>query len=74
MAEEVAIARAHSVTSIHKLRSNRGFNPAAYHAIKRHVVLLLQNSSSLLSLLPSPEIALHNLIRVIWCGERRPTD
>lgn len=69
-----AAARAHPVTSILKLRPNRGFNPAAYHAIKGHVVLLPQNPSPLLSLLPSPEIALHDLIRVVWCGEGRPTD
>ncbi len=74
MAEEVAIARAHSVISILKLRSNRGFNPAAYYAIEGHVVLLPQNSSPLLSLLPSPEITLHNLIRVVWCRKRRPID
>ncbi len=74
MAEEAAIARAHPVTSILKLRPNRGFNPTAYHAIKGHVVLLPQNPSPLLSLLPSPEIALHDLIRVVWCGKGRPTD
>ncbi len=74
MAEEAAIAHAHPVTSILKLRPNRGFNPAAYHAIKGHVILLPQNPSLLLSLLPSPEIGLHDLIRVVWYGKRRPTD
>ncbi len=74
MAEEAAIACAHPMTFIIKLRPNRGFNPAAYHAIKKHVVLFPQNPSPLLSLLQSPEIALHDLIRVVWCGERRPTD
>ncbi len=74
MAEEAAIARAHPVTSILKLRPNRGFNLAAYYAIKGHIVLLPQNPSSFLSLLPSPEIALHDLICIIWYGKRRPTD
>ncbi len=41
--EEAAIARAHPVISILKLRPNRGFNPTAYHAIKEYVVLLPQN-------------------------------
>ncbi len=74
MAEEAAIAHAHPVISILKLRPNRGFNPAAYHVIKGHIVLLLQNPFPLLSLLPSPEIALHDLICVVWYKEGRPTD
>ncbi len=74
MAKEAAIDRAHPVTSILKLRPNRGFNPAAYHAIKRHILLLLQNVFTLLSLLPSPEIVLYDLMRIVWCGEGRPTD
>lgn len=74
MAEEAVIARAHPVTSILELRPNGGLNPAAYHAIKGHVVLLPQNPSPLLTLLPSPEIELHDLIRVVWCGNRQPTD
>ena len=60
MAEEAAIACDHPITSILKIRPNRGFYPAAYHAIKRHVVLLLQNPSPFLSLLSSPKIAVHN--------------
>ncbi len=69
MAKKAAIAYADLVTSILKLRSNRGFNPAAYYAIKEHVVLLLQNLSPLLFLLSSPEIALHDLICIVWYRE-----
>lgn len=74
IAEEAAIFCAYSVTSILKLHSNRGFNLAVYLAIKKHVILLPQNSSTLLSFLISPEIALHDLIRIVWYGQRQLID
>ncbi len=74
MAEEATIACAHPVVSILKLRPSRAFNPAAYSHIKGHIVLLPQNSAPLLTLLPSPTLALHDVIRIVWTGQGRSTD
>ncbi len=68
LAEKAAIACANPVVSILKLRPSGAFNPVAYSYIKGHVVLLLQNPALLLNLLPSPTLALHNVIRIVWAG------
>ncbi|MCJ1347504.1 hypothetical protein MMC31_005729 [Peltigera leucophlebia] len=74
IAEEAAIARAHPVVSILKLRPNGAFNPSAYHRIKGHAILLPQNPAPLLNILPSPTLALHDVIRIVWSGAGHPTD
>ncbi len=74
MAEEAAIARVHPVVSILKLRPSGAFNPAAYPRIKGHVVLPPQNPALLLTLLPSPTLALHDVIYIVWARQRCPTD
>ncbi len=74
LTKEAAIARAHPIVSILKFRPFGAFNPAAYSRIKGHAVLLPQNLAPLLNLLPSPTLALHNVIRIVWVGQRRPTD
>lgn len=74
MAEEAAIARAHPVVSILKLRPSGAFNPAAYSCIKGHAVLLPQNPTPLLTLLPSPTLALHDIIRIVWAAQGCPAD
>ncbi len=74
LAEEAAIACAHPIVSILKLRPSEAFNPAAYSCIKGHAVLLPQNPAPLLNLLPSPTLALHDVIRIVWVGQGRPTD
>ncbi|MCJ1349551.1 hypothetical protein MMC31_007792 [Peltigera leucophlebia] len=74
MAEEAANARVHPVMSILKLRPSGTFNPAAYSGIKGHAVFLLQNLTPLLTLLPSPTLALHDVIRIVWVGRGRSTN
>ncbi len=65
MAEEAAIARAHPVVSIFKLRSSGAFNLVIYSRIKDHTVLLPQNPALLLTLLLSSTLALYDVIRIV---------
>ncbi len=74
MAEEAAIAYTHPIVSILKLRPSRAFNPVVYSHIKGHIVLLLQNLAPLLTLLPFPILALHDVICIVWAGQGRSTD
>ncbi len=74
LVEEAAIARTHPVMSILKLRLSGAFNPATYSRIKGHAILFPQNPTPLLNLLPSPTLALHDVIRIVWVGQGRPTD
>ncbi len=74
LAKEAAIACAHPVMSILKLRPFRVFNPATYSCIKGHAILFPQNPAPLLNLLPSPTLALHDVIHIVWAGQGRPTD
>lgn len=63
--KKAGIARAHLVVSIFKIKLNSVFNPATYNCIKGHVVLLSQNLTSLLNLLLSLLMKLHNNIYII---------
>ncbi len=74
MAEEAAIARTHPIVSILKLRPCGAFNPTAYSRIKDHMVLLPQNQAPLLTLLPSPTLALRDVICIVWARQGRSTD
>ncbi len=74
MVEEAAIARAHLFVSILKLRPSGAFNPTSYSRIKGHTVPLLQDLAPLLIILPSPSLALHDVIHIVWAGQGRPTD
>lgn len=46
---------------------------ALYQCIRGHAVVLPQNSSLLLDILPSETLVLHDIIRVIWVGKTIPT-
>lgn len=74
IAKEAAIARAHPVVSILKLKPSGAFNPAAYNRIKGHAVLLPQNPAPLLNFLPSSSIELHDVICIVWAGDGQPSD
>lgn len=63
--KEAAIAHAHLVVSIFKLKPNSAFYPAIYNRIKGHAVLLSQNLTPLLNLLLSLSMKLHNVIYII---------
>ncbi len=65
MAEEAAIARAHPIVSILKLRPSGAFNPVAYSCKKGHAVLLPQNPAPWLTLLPFLTLVLYNIIHIV---------
>ena len=73
LTEERLIARSHPVASILKLRPNNTYNPAAYNRLRGHIIVLPQDPGPLLDILPSPELKLHEKIKVVWFGDRSPT-
>ncbi len=74
LVEEAVITRAHPIISIIKLRPSGASVSASYSRIRGHAVVLSQQSGPLLNLLPSNDIQLHDIIRVVWLGKRPPND
>ncbi len=74
LAKKAVITRAHPVVSSLKLRPSEVFNLVAYSRIKGHAILLPQNPAPLLNLLFSPTLVLHDVIRIFWAVQKRPTD
>lgn len=74
IAKKAAIAYVHLVVSILKFRPSRTFNPAANSGIKGHAVFPPQNSAHLLTFLPFPTLALHDIIRIVWAERRHLTN
>jgi len=71
-AEECLIARCHPVGVILKLRPGGHVSPVNYHALKGHFIVIPQDPKPLLTILPSPDLHLHDVIKVFWLGERPP--
>lgn len=74
IAKEVAIAHAHLVVSILKLRLNWVFNLAIYNCIKGHAFFLAQNFTPLLNLFPSSSMEFYDVIHIIWARDGQPSD
>ena len=72
--EECLIAKCHPVGTILKLRPAGRPSPSSYNALRGHIIVIPQDPGPLLQILPSPELKLDNLIKVIWQGERAPGD
>lgn len=72
--EECLIARSHPLGVILKLRPGGRSSPISYRALQGHFIVIPQDPIPLLDVLPSPELRLHNLIRVFWLGQRRPSN
>jgi hypothetical protein len=72
--EECLIAKSHPVGTILKLRPGGYSSPAAYNALRGHMIVIPQDPGPLLQILPSPDLRLDNLIKVFWLGKRAPTD
>ena len=71
--EEAAIARAHPVISIMKLRPSGASRFISYQRIRGHAVALPQNPGPLLDILPSSSLVLHDVIRIVWASKRAHT-
>jgi hypothetical protein len=57
-----------------KLRPRGRESPLNYHALRGHFIVIPQDPGPLLQILPSPELQLDHLIKVIWLGDRPPAD
>jgi hypothetical protein len=72
MLEEKLLARAHVAGCVLRPVSYKaGLNYRVSHG---HVVAFKQDPSALLSILPSKELQLHEVMTVAWEGKTRPTD
>ena len=74
LAEECAIARSHPIGTILKLKPNGFRSPAAYNAIRGHIVNIPQNPGPLLDILPSPALQFHEHIKIVWSSKTEPTE
>ena len=63
--EELLIARAHLTGRIVRLQNR---NASSYFSLKGHVILLPQDTTELLNILPLPSSSLPDLVRVVWVG------
>jgi hypothetical protein len=72
--EESLIAKSHPVGTILKLRPGGHASPTSYNALRGHLIVIPQDPGPLLQILPSPELRLHNLIKVFWLGKAPPTN
>ena len=64
--EEQLIARSHLVGKIVRLSAR---NAPSYFAIKGHTILLPQDTTRLLDILPLPPASLPDILRVVWTGK-----
>lgn len=64
--EEAAIICVYPILFILKLKLFEIFNPAAYSGIKGYAVLFSHNPALLLIFFPSPTLALHDIICIVW--------
>jgi len=67
--EELLIARAHLVARIVRLEERK---TSSYFALKGHTVLLPQDTTRLLDLLPMSPSSLPDVVRVVWTGKSAP--
>lgn len=64
LTEEYLIAMCHPLGVVLKLRPGGRSSPVNYHALRGHFIVIPQDPEPLLQILPSPELALHSLIKV----------
>jgi len=72
--EECLIAKRHPIGQILKLRPGGHASTMNYNALRGHIILIPQDPGPLLNILPSPELRLHELIKVFWLGKYPPTN
>jgi|SRR5579859_1116027 len=64
--EELLIARAHLTGCIVRLQNR---NTVSHFSLKGHVILLPQDKTKLLNILPLPPLNLPDIVRIIWVGK-----
>ncbi len=74
LVKKAVIARAHPIISIIKLRPSVVSVSASYSRIRSYAVVLPQQPGPLLNLLPSNDIQLHDIIRVVSLRKWLPND
>lgn len=67
--EELFISRSHQIQKVVRLGRR---DATSYFAIKGHAILLPQNTTPFLHLLPPAPSVLPDIIRVVWLGSPRP--
>ena len=67
--EELLIARAHVVGRVVKLQAH---NQASYFGVKGHIILLPQDTTLLLDVLPMMSASLQDVVHVVWTGKSAP--
>jgi hypothetical protein len=67
--EEQLIARSHLVGKIVRLSAR---NASSYFSIKGHTILLPQDTTRLLDILPLSPASLPDVVRVVWTGKPAP--
>ena len=67
--EEILIARAHCIGRIVRLQERK---ESSFFALKGHTILLPQDTTHLLNILPMSPASLVDEIRVIWVGKSAP--
>jgi hypothetical protein len=71
--EECVIARRHPIGSILKLRPGNRRSPSNYYALRGHMVVVPQNPGPLLNILPSSDLRLQDIVKVVWVGKCHPS-
>jgi hypothetical protein len=72
--KEYLIAKSHPVGVVLKLRPGGQLSPANYRALRGYFIVIPQDPSLLLQILPSPELQFTQLIKVFWLGNQTPTN
>lgn len=74
LTEESFIARSHPVGLVVKIQPGSHPSDVSYHTFRGYLIVIPQDPGPLLQIIPSPELQLHNLIKVIWLGNQVPMD
>jgi hypothetical protein len=71
--EEALVARCHPLGVVLKIRPGGHYSPINYNGLKGHFIVIPQDPGPLLTILPSPDLQLQDLIKVFWLNDRPHT-
>jgi hypothetical protein len=72
--EECLIAKSHPLGIVLKLRPGGHSSPVSYRAVRGHFIVIPQDPEPLMKILPSPDLSLDTLIKVLWLGKGPPLE